>query len=145
MRLIAILISVLIKMEDKKHRISERRDRAFSEFNLKKIPHSEQVYNKETLAQTPATYDAFITGSDQVWNFWGDTSSYLLDFVPSDKIKLSYAASIARDSLTEEQREIFRKSLKDYKAISVREKSAERLLEGLTPVAGNSAEVVTTA
>ena len=120
--------------ENKKHHIEERREKAFLTFNQKVIPHSEQVYNKETIAQSIEKYDVFITGSDQVWNFLGDTPSYLLDFVPSNKIKLSYAASIAKDSLTEEQKNMLRDSLKDYKAVSVREKSATQLLEGLSPV-----------
>lgn len=122
------------RQENKKHRIQERREKAFSTFNQKVIPHSEQIYAKETLPQSVEVYDIFITGSDQVWNFFGDTHSYLLDFVPSDKTKMSYAASIAKDSLSEEQKDILRNSLKDYKAVSVREKSAAKLLEGLSPV-----------
>lgn len=120
--------------EEKKHNVANRRVATFSEFNQNYIPHSEQVYDKETVKNCVADYDAFITGSDQVWNLSWYNPAYFLDFVPSDKIKISYAASIAMDSLTESQKEIFRKSLKDYKAVSVREESAVKLLEGLSPV-----------
>ena len=129
-----ILYKAFANHENKKHHIYEKRGNSFLMFNQNIIPHSEQVYNKKTLSQTIEKYDVFITGSDQVWNFVGDTPSYLLDFVPSNKVKISYAASIAKDSLTDEQKETFRYSLKDYKAVSVREKSAKTLLDGLSPV-----------
>lgn len=130
----SLLLSPLRKMEDKKHNLYVLRKRAFFDFNNQIIPHSEEVYTANTILQCVPNYDCFITGSDQVWNMDGYDSSYFLDFVPSEKVKISYAASISKDSLTEEQKEIFRKSLRDYKAVSVREKSAEKLLEGLSPV-----------
>lgn len=121
-------------IEAKKLNLYSRREKAFSHFNVAVIPHSERCYTDVTIAECVTDYDCFITGSDQVWNFAWYSPAHFLDFVPSDKIKMSYAASIARDDLSEEQKEIFRKSLADYKAVSVREKSAEKLLEGLSPV-----------
>jgi len=132
-KIFSIVIGFFANRVNQKHRIDERREKAFLRFNSELIPHSKTIYNKNTIGHCAEKYDVFITGSDQVWNFFGETLIYMLDFVPSDKIKLSYAASIARNSLTEEQKEIFRNSLKDYKAVSVREKSAEKLLEGLSP------------
>ena len=132
--LIEAPIAYLKRLEDEKKQVSERRFRAFENFNNQLTPNSKIVYRFDNISDCLQNYSAFITGSDQVWNFAWYNPACFLDFVPSDKIKLSYAASIARDSLTEEQKDIFRKSLKDYKAISVREKSAEKLLEGLAPV-----------
>lgn len=129
-----VFILPLEKIEEKKIDIHNRRQKAFLELNQNIIPHSKIVYTKETIKESVLVYDGFITGSDQVWNFDWYSPAYFLDFVPSTKIKISYGASIAKDSLTDEQKEIFRKSLKDYKAVSVREKSAEKLLEGLSPV-----------
>ena len=129
-----IVRSPLVRIEAKKINLYSRREKTFSNFNANIIPHSQVVYYDTTIERCTSNYDCFITGSDQVWNVAAYDSVYFLDFVPSDKIKISYAASIARDCLTDEQKEIFRKSLADYKAVSVREKSAEKLLEGLSPV-----------
>lgn len=122
------------RREEQKHQVMKNRTVAFSNFNQNLIPHSEEVYHSENICDCVNNYDVFIVGSDQVWNMDWYNSAYFLDFVPSTKTKISYAASIAKDSLTDEQKEIFRKSLKDYKAVSVREKSAEKLLEGFSPV-----------
>ena len=130
----SIVRGFYINRENKKHSIYERREKAFIRFNQELIPHSETVYNSKTISECVDNYDAFITGSDQVWNFWGETHIYLLDFVPSSKVKLSYAASIARDALTEDQKALFRETLKDYKAISVREQGAKNLLTDLAPM-----------
>lgn len=73
-----------------------------------------------------------IVGSDQVWNpKLFSVQQYLLD-VPNDSIKISYAASMGVESLTKEQKEVFKKALKGYSAISVREKTAKDLLQPLT-------------
>ena len=128
------IVGFLKNSEKKTHKVFIRRNKAMYHFNQKIIPHSDGVYNTQTIKECVGNYDVFITGSDQVWNFTWYHPPYFLDFVPSDKIKMSYAASIAKNSLTKEQKEIFKKSLKDYKAVSVREPSAVKLLEGLSPV-----------
>lgn len=78
-------------------------------------------------------FDAFICGSDQIWNPIGWQPTFFLDFVPNDKIKISYAASIARDNLTKEQLEYIRKFTTDFAAISVREKSSADILNNAYP------------
>ena len=69
-----------------------------------------------------------------MWNTEWYTPVFFLKFVPSDKIKISYAASISKDSLTDGEKEVFKKSLADYKAVSVREEQAEELIKDLSPV-----------
>ncbi len=123
-----------VKNEEKKHCVSERRKKAFVNFNHNIIPHSKEVYHRDTIAACVDDYDAFITGSDQVWNLRWYSPAFFLDFVPSDKIKISYAASLAMDSLTDEQKDIFKKSLSDYKAVSVREQKAIELIGDNSPV-----------
>lgn len=76
--------------------------------------------------------DYSIVGSDQVWNpEYLQTKPYLLK-ADHGKVKISYAASIGKETLTKEQLQLFEKNLKDYKAISVREQSAKKLLQPLT-------------
>lgn len=77
--------------------------------------------------------DAFITGSDQVWNLTWYVPAYFLDFVPSEKTKISYAASIGMKSLDDEQKQIFKNSLKDYQAVSVREEASTEMLKEISP------------
>lgn len=112
----------------------DKRQQAFYHFNQELIPHTQTVYTEETIASCVDDYDAFITGSDQVWNYTWYSPAYFLDFVPSTKTKLSYAASLGLDTLTEKQREAMRNSLKDYKAVSVREEKAVDLIKDLSPV-----------
>ena len=47
---------------------------------------------------------------------------------------MSYAASVAKDTLSAEESGRYKKAFKDYAAISVREKSAVELLRPITPV-----------
>lgn len=114
--------------------LKKRRDNNFQHFNKEMIYHSKKVYTSENISETLAEYDIFITGSDQVWNTEWYTPVFFLDFVPSDKIKFSYAASISKDKLTDAEKELFKKSLADYKAVSVREENAVEMLRDLSPV-----------
>ena len=105
------------------------RNKAFENFNQEIIPHSSNVYYADTITNSLANYDAFITGSDQVWNLKWYHPIYFLDFVPNNKIKLSYAASISAKFLSKKEKRVITKSLKSFDAISVREKSDEENLE----------------
>lgn len=109
----------------------EQRASAFWAFNREKIKHSNKVYNKLNICDAGCDYDIYITGSDQVWNPKAVHPAYLLDFVKG-KPKFSYAASVACESLTENQKQMFKESLKDYSGISVREQKAIDLLQPLT-------------
>ena len=126
--------AIIRKIENRYHNVLARRKIAFSKFNQNTIPHSKEIYQSDSIQNYVEHYDVFITGSDQVWNFTWYNSEFFLDFVPSDKIKLSYAASLACDTLTDSQKKIFLNSLKDFKAVSVREKSAVELISELSPV-----------
>lgn len=97
-------------------------------------PHSEAVYTQKTIHRAGKEYDAFITGSDQVFNPMWYFTPFFLDFVPTGKPKVSYAASVAQQTLPAAVEKRYRKHLKDFTALSVREKSAVSLLEKLAPV-----------
>lgn len=122
------------KYHKRAERFLEEKHKKFLHFNQKIIPHSEKIYSSANISETLSQYDAFVTGSDQVWNTNWYTPVFFLDFVPSDKIKISYAASISKDSLTDREKEVFKKSLKDFKAVSVREEQAVELIKDLSPV-----------
>lgn len=93
-------------------------------FIKKYIPLTPLKYNHAMLHSHPPIGNAYICGSDQIWNFTiFDDMSYYFDFVdnvPGAK-RISYAASIA-DSWNEKQQQKVSKYLKKFTAISIREK-----------------------
>ena len=78
-------------------------------------------------------FDYFIAGSDQIWNpnFPFVSDKYFLSFVSYEK-RISYAASIGISELTEEQKRIFAPRFNMIKSLSVREKSAVKIIEDCT-------------
>lgn len=134
-RVARIKDSIVFRMRKKVwNQVLISREKAFRHFNEDLTPHSSRLYTLQNISECVDNYDVFITGSDQVWNPYWYNPNFLLKFVPSDKIKSSYAASLGTSWLTDEQRERFRADLSDYTAISVREDSAVDLLKDVAPV-----------
>ena len=92
------------------------------------------VVNKTILGR----YDAFSTGSDQVWN-----SKYLqkstkdlvlkerlLAFVPGEK-RMSFAASFSLEKIPPEDNRIFETELKKFPMLLVREEQGARIIDDL--------------
>lgn len=92
------------------------------------IPHTE-VYTETTIDKCNDEFDMFVCGSDQVWNpgWWNDI--LLMTF--TDKMKIAYAASIARNRLKQEEIAYLKENTKKYTAISVREMQAQKMLEDI--------------
>lgn len=89
----------------------------------------------DELKKANLNLDAYITGSDQVWNSDhtnGFDPAYMLDFAEEGKLKISYAASVGREYILPQYREQFKESLKTYTSISVREASARPAITALT-------------
>ena len=70
-----------------------------------------------------SSFDAFVVGSDQVWNtkYLKGNPAFLLSFVPEGKRKISFSSSFALKKLPEEYVPLFRKELSRFVALSVRE------------------------
>jgi len=109
---------------------AKKSQKKFNEFKSKYLKLSEP-YFKNTINKANDLYNAYITGSDQVWNFNlnGNDYTYLLDFASDSKKKLSYAASMGSKSMSKENEEIFAKSLLNYDGISVREKTLKAYVD----------------
>lgn len=104
----------------------------FNKFN-ELISYSKRYDKLTELYDNPPQYDLYITGSDQVWN---PTQFYCLEpffltFATGHR-KISYAASIGIEELRDNEKEQFKKWLQSYESISVREKTAKKLLEEIT-------------
>ncbi len=116
--------------------ILKKRTKKFEKFILNNIRLSEQQYC--TTAEVDSAilpYDAFICGSDQVWNHIHTKFDpvYFLDFTSANHArKWSYAASFGMKSVPEELREEYSKRLSNWDKYSVREKSGVDLLQRLT-------------
>ena len=111
-----------------------RGKKVFNSFVNTQLILTRKYTDNEDLLNNPPESDVFIVGSDQVWNFdleSGCDSSFVLNFVPPEKIKCSYAASIAMESLNDFQKEYLSRFLHDFKYISVRETTAKALIKSV--------------
>lgn len=111
----------------------EGRSKSIMDFNLNIVRHGSEVYSYTEIARANNVYDAFVTGSDQVWHPNNFCPAYLLTFANAGKKKLSYAASIAKSSLSDEEIRILTTSISDYDAVSVREEDSAELLRKNSP------------
>src|SRR5690606_2478234 len=115
--------------------INRTRKRNFDDFSKKYIPSTKKLYkNNEGLKQFPPSADIFICGSDQIWNSFfenGKDPAFYLDFVPDDKLKISYAASFAIDELEESLKSFVKEKASRIDHISVRETSGVKILNEL--------------
>lgn len=114
---------------------ANRWKKVFWGFLKRKINLTPRMYlSEKELREDLPEADIYCTGSDQVWNStWnkGFIPEFYLSFVPDDKKKISFAASIGKEDFeTWEKAEAY-KLLKRYDAISVREDNAVSILQNL--------------
>lgn len=121
-------------LRKKRGRGSDGLQKVFLHFREELIPHSEREYSMTDISESIKEYDAFIVGSDQIWNPIWYYAPFFLTFAPSSVPKIAYAASIAQNSLPEKVRALYRENLKDFRAVSVREVDAVELLSDISPV-----------
>ena len=99
----------------------------------KAIPHTRRK-TATTISDLKNTYDAYICGSDQIWNpIWGWIDAYFLSFVDEERKKIAYAASIANNSLTLAESKFILRKIKGFDAISFREAEAIKALKCVDP------------
>lgn len=95
---------------------------------------SAKRYNRSNIKESNSIYDIFLIGSDLVWDtrITNSDFTYMLDFVDDGRKKLSYAASLGFEKIPESQREKYKRLLKEFYCITVREKTAKNVLQDLT-------------
>ena len=110
---------------------------AFISFR-KNILNTTKKYDKRNIAELDGAYDGYIVGSDNVWNskLTGLDGAYFFNFVTDNRRKASYAASMGLAAVPQNEREIFRDSIKDFSFISLRERAAA---EDITALLGRKA------
>ena len=117
-----------------------KRHKAFSRFINHKLNLSERIVEDKI----PTTYDAYVMGSDQIWNpkiTKGFDAVYFGDFTyaKENRIYIAYAVSMAVTELDETSKCYLSNALSNFNAVSVRERQLVPLLQPLTK---NKIEVV---
>jgi hypothetical protein len=120
----------------------EEREKKTEEFRRKYLQLSSTTYTSaEKLHSSPPLYDAYITGSDQVWNPKNNDSdsSYFLAFAPPGKTRISYAPSFGITQIPDGLANQYREWLNQMHRISSREVEGRQIIAQLT---GRDAEIV---
>ncbi|MCB6202638.1 polysaccharide pyruvyl transferase family protein [Extibacter muris] len=95
---------------------------------MEKIPHSAS-YDESSIKECRDNYNIIVAGSDQIWNpgSWNDI--YFLKFAGKKTKKISYAASMGVELLTDKEAEYLQYAVEGLDAISVREYEAKKIIE----------------
>ncbi len=105
----------------------------FSQFR-KQLKFTKKYKNINELKEDPPTANAYVVGSDQVWNpilTNGFDEAYFLNFGNKKTKRIAYAASCGKSEFILENKTEFKKNIHDFSAISVREKNIEQLIQEL--------------
>lgn len=117
------------------HRVTNKRKHNYDRFTKKYLTVTKKKYSSnEDLKSDIPEAEIYIAGSDQIWNPILDNGrdpSFYLDFVPNNKVKISYAGSFAVSELPNDIKVTVKEHLEKFDAISVRESSAISILEDL--------------
>lgn len=106
-------------------------EKVFYDYLKQNIKMSAEYSSYKELLSANLKSDLFIAGSDQIWNTNlpnGKDLAFYLDFVKSGK-RVAYAASLGMDSISKYDITFFKKHLKNFNNISVREITAKKLLK----------------
>lgn len=106
--------------------------RKFKDFYDLYIPSTTYIYNSLIeLQKNPPKADVYISGSDQIWNFWNlplkqyrnPIHAYFLDFGDKSIKRISVASSWGVNNLPKEYVEEISSLIQNYDYVSVREKN----------------------
>lgn len=108
-------------------KIEKDRATRFDDFFKKNVNESREFRTVDALMANPPIYDVYMVGSDELWNKRCNSSMlpFFLSFAPKGAKKVAYAASTgAHDNYDIADREIYKRHLPDFSAISMREASS---------------------
>ena len=107
----------------------EKRHKLFDDFLASEIRESTDIYDgHKNIQDSLKIYDIFVCGSDNIWNKNMLDTSFMLDFVTNDKLKIAYAPGMSTDSLESHHAEIIEPCVKDIHYISCREFNGSKVL-----------------
>ena len=127
-RLIEKIRAYYIEGEKRKYyKDRQKKNRLFVEENT----NTYFVKNNKAFYDMNNVMDYFVVGSDQLWNPYHLSLTMFLPFVYDSNKKISYATSVGVSRIPRRKRYLYEKYLNDFKFISVREKTAQLLLNNL--------------
>lgn len=117
-----------------------RRTEDFVRTHLRLTPEHFTEWTEPAAQRLPV--DCLVVGSDQVWHggTWGDPAPYLLEGAPEGVAAIAYAASFGMSELPPALTELYRRGIRRFSAISVREAEAVGLVERLGARAVHTAD-----
>ena len=108
----------------------KKRKKSFALFRDQYLHRTKEKYRTEHQLSMISGKDVYITGSDQVFNpRLSDWKAYYLNFNKGRAKKLAYAPSFGTSNFNDEITHRILPYLKDFNAISCREKSGSEYLE----------------
>ena len=116
--------------------------KSFGEFSSKHLRLSSRSYKTlEELTASPPEADAYICGSDQIWNsrITNLDPAYFLTFAPQGTRRIAYAGSFGISEIDKAVQLLYTRWLKDITHLSAREKQGAEIIRQLT---GRNAPVV---
>lgn len=112
-----------------KNQLQIRSGRFQEMYNL--MNFTEKVESDEDFDKLNDRFDAFVVGSDQIWNASMLNRRYFLNYVHPGKIKAAYCPSMGSGTVLKRQREVLKHYLKDFNYISTRELKLKQILTPL--------------
>lgn len=88
-------------------------------------------YNNKELMVISDDYDAFISGSDQIWSPGQFNRAFFLDFCKDNRKKIAYAPSIGMNQIPESLKKEYAYLISRYSYVSVRENQGANMIEEL--------------
>lgn len=99
----------------------EERDERFKVF-WSMLDYTSPVRTQEEFDALNDNFDAFVVGSDQVWNATMLNRRYLLDYVHDDKLKVAYGPSVGVGNVLPYQRKVYKHYVGRFSHVAVRER-----------------------
>lgn len=116
---------LLNKVNERKNRsLIANHNRRFDQFREKYIRVSSNEYHSlKDLRSNPPLSDAYLCGSDMIWNEPGCKRVHVLDFGTKEQLKIAYAPSFASANVSDDYVRVISPYLKKFNFIGTREKS----------------------
>ena len=112
-----------------------RRFSRFRDFlSSHQVLSDKRYYSFRGIQDDPPGYDAFLCGSDQIWNpHFGMDPTYFLRFLDTSSVKrIAYAASIGVELIPDDAADLLGRWISDIPDVSVREERGQWLIKELT-------------
>lgn len=129
---ISSILKVFLASRSTSLTLSQQSISEIQSFVLEQLEPCSYTY-KELTEESAQKYDAFFSGSDQVWNSYRveDYESFFLRFAPSEK-RIAWAPSFGSQSIAEWNKKRYKEYISEFRILSAREESGAKLIKELT-------------